>query len=310
MPPYPIGVKNCQELTKVKRAETVAIARAWKNPQYSTVEELADVVHGMENAVFEPLKRDSGTVSNRFLIVGANSGRFYGWCTDKYRILQNEQAFGSLVNLLRAENIPVKGSMISPRPGEFRLVLVLGDEYQASDSPYKFVVQAVNSYNGGVSWGGLSAWIRAICENGMVSMKGLCGEIHHRHVMDESKREEQWHSFIDYSAHRVDGLEAVIQNASAQPVHNLEAVLLGAGFGPRIAQDIIENMDVLVPEQIGRPITQWDAFNGLTKRFSNRTKGNYNTNMELLAQASRMLEHSVQELETVGLPLIKVVATP
>jgi hypothetical protein len=302
--------ENYQELTKVKRAETVAIARAWKNPQCFNIEQLADLVHGMESATFEPLTRGSGAVPNRFLIVGQESGRFYGWCTEKYRILQNRDAFGALVDLLRAENIPVKGSIVSPRPGEFRLVLVLGDEFQAKDSPYKFVVQAINSYNGAVSWGGLSAWIRAICENGMVSMKGLCGELHHRHVMDESKRAEEWKAFIDYSAHRVDGLEAVIEKAQSQPIHNLEAVLLGAGFGPRIAQDIIKNFDVLVPEQVGRPMTQWDAFNGCTNRFSNRTKGNYSTNMELLAQASRMLEFTVQELEAQGLPLIKVVATP
>lgn len=294
----------------MKRAETVAIARAWKNPQVSSVEGLADMVHGMENATFEPLYRGSDRVLNRFLIVGQESGRFYGWCTEKYKIMQNQQVFEPLINLLREDNIPVKASIIQPRPGEFRLVLVLGDEYQASDSPYRFVVQAANSYNGAVSWGGLSAWIRAICENGMVSMKGLCNSMHSRHVMDDSKRAQEWESFLDYSAHRIDGLEAVIQTASAQPVHNLEALLLGAGFGPRIAQDIIENMDVLVPEQVGRPITQWDAFNGLTNRFSNRTKGNYSTNMDWLAQASRMLEFTVQELEAVGLPLIKVVATP
>lgn len=294
----------------MKRAETIAIARAWKHPQFSDVEQLADVVHGMENAVYEPAIRNGQEIPNRQFIVGEETGRFYGWATKKYKIAQNREAFGSLVNLIREKNIPVEGSMLSPRNGEFRAVLVLGDHYIGPDSEYKYVVEAANSYNGLVSWGALSAWIRAICENGMVSMKGICAEMHHRHVMDETQRKQEWECFLNYAVSRVDGLPGVIQAAQNQPIHNLEAMYRGAGFGPRIAREVIDNLDTLVPEQVGRPLTQWDGYNGLTKHFSNRTKGNYSTNMDLLAQASRMLEESVEVLEVRGLEAMSIVATP
>jgi len=294
----------------MKRAETEAIARSWRNPQFSNIGELEDRVAGMEDAEFASVEVRGQTVP-RFAIVGKTSGQFFGTCTDKYRIVQNREAFAGLVKVLKDADVPVSGSIVSPAVGQSHIVLVIDDPMEGPDSPYRFVIEAVNSYNGAVSWGGWSSLLRAICGNGMLSIKGVTVEMSHRHVMQPEKAAEMWQSFITEAAGRVKNSYAIIEAAQLEPVRNLEAMYRGAGFGVSLTAWMIEDFDKRVPESVGRPLTKLDAYNNATNFISNRTKGNYHTNMDLLAQASKILETAADTLEITGLGQLTIAsATP
>jgi hypothetical protein len=293
----------------MRRQKSTAIAQAWKNPQFSTLEGMEYAVMNLEDAEFESVQVRGQTVP-RYALVGKNTGQFFGTCTDKYKIVQCRDAFSGLVDAIRETGLPVHGSVIKPTVGEIRLVVVVDRVISGLDGEYKLVIEAVNSYNGCVSWGAMSSILRVICANGMMKLQGITAEMHHRHVLQDEVVAEHWEHFYNNVTAQADNVNGVIARAMNQPVRNLEAVYLGAGFGQNVAKWVIKDFESLVPESKTHTLTLLDAYHGLTNYFSNRTKGNYQTNRELLERASQMLEIPCETLEMKGLPLIKVAATP
>jgi len=293
----------------MRTKETKEIARVWSKPQFFGIDGLTEAIARTEDAEFAPVEVRGRVMPHRIAVVGKDSGNAYGICSHRYAIVQNQELFLSLALALQEFGAEVEGSVLSA-DGETKLVLQVGNPLNLEDSEYRFMIIAKNSYNGEVAWGGMSALMRLLCSNGMMALKGVCANFSQKHTMGLEERIAEWGNFLELASQGTEQLEPTIRSAGAEIVPNMEYVLRGAGFGPRIVAKVIDSFDRLVPEAQYRAATKWDVYNAMTNYYSNRPKGDWKTNVAGIEQAGRMLATPMAELLVRGQEALTVVATP
>lgn len=296
-------------MARIRRPKMEPISLLWNSPRFKGYDGFQAAIQDLEDAEFG--RPSVGNVEdNRHLaVIGKDTGEIFGYVKGRYRIVQDREVFGALLDSLKNDQVEISGTFYREN-GETKLYLCLGEAMHLRDSSYRYMIIARNSYNGEVAWSAMSALMRQICSNGLMGVKGVCGRFYQKHIIPFGDMVNNWGSFVERTAEDAPRLSEIIDAKSAEIVPNLEMVLRGAGFGPQIAGQVVTNFDKLVPEARGRQMTVWDAYNGVTNLYSNRGKGNWATNAEGLEMASRMLETPLETLILRGREALTVTATP
>jgi hypothetical protein len=287
-------------------------------PNIRSVGELESAVYGMEAMDYAPMICNGKVVPNRYGIVGKISGDCYGDVSRKYKIAQNHQVFSPVVEAVRENGYPVSGSIWAEEPlgggfPVFRMALNLGAPVHIGDGNYYATIVVTNSFDGSTMAMGLSAFIRAICGNGMYGIKGACAEFGVKHNQDFNLQVKSWGAFINSAQRGIADLAPIIESASkeALTMADIEPMLRGAGILQREAVNVMDDLQNNTTGTLNR----WMAYNAITKNFSHREKGGYKTNMEGLVSGARFLQEPKQGLIDLGDSIIqaenlKLVATP
>lgn len=276
-----------------------------KNPTIHSPADLARAVDGLERVVCEPREVHGRVVPNKYQLVGERSGNLMGDVTHKYALLQDSDAIMPVVSALEQLNQPMFGHI--ERDGSItRLALAIGEAVQLNDSPYYATFTWENSFDGSRVQLFSSSPMRAICGNGMHDIAGVCFMERIKHLGESVKVIERIIRFFDEAQASVIKIVPIMEQADSEQIrfNHLEQVLRGSGLKKRDSEKIYDTL-----ADANNDITKWTAYNGVTGHFSNRLKGNYETNLEGLRCGAKMLQTPTTDLYMAGQIIMDAEAT-
>lgn len=299
----------------------LALAGLWTKPQFTDLDGLKERIEKLETVHVEKLFRekaevnqyganivDYGEVQEFIAIVGDESDRVYSTPTNSYSIVQHSEAMGSLAETLEIMNVPFSGSIHESNRGVLYGVLQLGEPIVIGDEEFVNALEVRNSYNCGMSFGGSTALIRTLCANGMIGVQGAYYEVFNKHTAGVQGAVANWRTAIMDKTANVDDLKKVIEENLSEKKsirwNHLEAILRFTGMGKRNTEYIIDNFDELVPEVSKYGLNGWTVFNSITAFGSHRTKGNFNTNRNIIQKANKILYTPVDVMYLKGIQII------
>ena len=250
---------------------------------------------GDETAVFEEAKENCA-------IYNIDKKRLAKIFTDKYSLLEHNEAFGYITDTLRHLNITNVSGFVKSWNGDVVQLLVKFDDIKIADDSEQglnlgFMIS--NSYNGWSAFKG-SAWAyRSICANGMIigSVITDCKfwEMHYGKPKETFLKELE--IFINNLITNCGELQNYVNEAIKDTVEwNLAKNILKAILEVEKHRIMLSNRLRYIYDEKGS-INRWDLFNLVTELASNGESISYGYEQYLQKRAEQILTCTIPEMK-------------
>jgi len=216
-----------------------------------------------------PKHPEGDEVPEYYMIRGIENRKVYGFVSPHYQLIQHYEIAAPLLDATDDMGITPKGRMYQDFDGRFHCYLGFeGDaaELRIDDqNVIGFGVHVWNGQNGELGWGAEGMGIRAFCGNGMV-FGTLLGKFSAVHMKDRREGMIRFSHTIKQILERIPLFEKRVVAAmeTGVPTMEMKELLIGAGLPFSLAEDIIAELPVLVPELMKDKVTGWTLVNGIT----------------------------------------------
>jgi hypothetical protein len=241
------------------------------NPQFTNTGEMFARINTLKaSELITPLSPEMDPISEVRIIREVGTGRFQGHVSSQYNLLQDFQIAIPLFDELedaglepvgfidQLSNGLMKGAVFFPTDGD------LNREVRAGET----IAYGLTFYNGKNGWAGFGAKgtaMRVRCTNGLVSTMFL-GSFKARHLKSKEAGVLKFAHAIKDLISGIPKYEKAVQTAAETEIEviDLRPLLMGAGLANEAAEDIVADINRLVPDMTGPKMTGWRAHNGLT----------------------------------------------
>jgi hypothetical protein len=277
------------------RQETMVWADRIGNPQFSNAREMEQAINGLEPAeVVIPLNPEGREEPEFRMVRNARTKAAYGMVSPKYRLIQDFEVLVPFYDVLTEEDLKPQGFFHQARNGNLHGAVF----FEAPKTKAKvrvgdvvsFGLKVFNGKNGWMGYGAKGIANRLACMNGMTSAHYF-GGFSTIHLKD---KEEGIRNFSFAVKNLLEGIPNYVKDAhraSETPIKQEVAVelLSGAGVRVAVAEDIIAEMPILIPDLVGQGLNGWTLHNAITAYGSHnkRSPEGFET---ISRQAERLLK--------------------
>lgn len=259
------------------------------DPQFTTTEGFAAELARMERAETSPVYRQSPHEPGRFeplprhvAVQGAASKRVYAVVSDKYAVVQDDQAFWPAYLAAKERGLTTVGRIDGAGTGRTTgHVLIANPEYtiRLLDDVGEDVMLGVrlwNSYTGDMSFGGEVFGVRTVCVN--YNLWGsILGRFRLRHQDYEEAVLGRYERLVDGALDASSVLKDLAHGASQETVvlEMVPDMLWGAGLGADAVRAIMDAPQQWEPsiDVPGGTATAWQVYNAATAYVTYRAGG-------------------------------------
>ncbi len=241
--------------------------------------------HGMMNEINKlepselvvPLHPEGDSVKNRFMIRNKITRDCYGFCTGKYKPVQDYEVAVPLYDAITDAGFNPLGRMYQRKDGKFYCDIKLEApnfalEIGGSDR-YDVGCRVYNGKNTMMGFGFKGMVIRYVCTNGMIFATGF-GNFRATHLGTKIQTIKRFSRSIGELINDVAIFEKKANASIEKVVHpgEIKELLMGCGIAPETADEIISQLPILVPELIKDKISGYVIHNAVTAYASHEKR--------------------------------------
>jgi len=211
--------------------------------EFKTISEGLKKAKKLDHAKLVPLYKKSGTkISGRFAIENIEQLKVVAMCTEKYRLIQHEDAMALFLNMLKASGIgddQVSGRFwqndvfavgeMTIKDKEYTLEVEEGDEVG-------FGIRVVNSYNGRNALKASLYAMRLACSNGLIA-KEIISMAYSKHIGEMKAFKLDFTSKLQEA---VGAMSSNIRECTEMKCDDIVAALLSVKIPEKYVRRIVE----------------------------------------------------------------------
>lgn len=223
-----------------------------------------------------PLHPEGNEAEGVRFIRNRDTKELYGHVSDRYRVVQDIDLVMPLIDAVEDMGLTPKGFIrTGARTNGF--LLFEEDKTKAEVTPgdiLGFGIRFYNGKDGSLGFGMEGLAVRFVCTNGLIS-GDILGKVSARHFKDRRSAMLMFEGVVRKTLQGMDDYLRYGRAAAETHVKTDDALelIIGSGVPRMIAENIVAEMSVLVPELMTDKLTGWTLHNAITAYASHNEMG-------------------------------------